>query len=106
MRYDEFPHEVSVQVEGRVSDGSGGHTSGWTELFQMEAFVDTPSSREQYEAMKLNNPLDRYMYYPYRTDVVPNMRVLFDGDTYEIAGMPEDQGGQHEIMRVALKRHG
>jgi hypothetical protein len=31
------------------------------------------------------------------------MRITYEGETYELAGRPEDQGGQHEIMRVVLK---
>ena len=103
MLYDEFPHEVMFQVFDKVDDGAGGYTEEWSTYATIQAFVDTPSSREAYQAHKLGNPLDRYLYYPYRTDIKPNMRVVYENETYELAGKPEDQGGQHEIMRVALK---
>ncbi len=31
------------------------------------------------------------------------MRLRYEGEIYAFAGRPEDQGGQHEIMRVAIK---
>ncbi|MEK5432612.1 phage head closure protein [Lysinibacillus sp. FSL R7-0073] len=103
MHYDEFPHEVEVVQKRKVSDGAGGFKTEWFQVDAMEAFVDTPTSKEQYYAQQLGNPLQRYMYYPYRTDLTSSMRLRYEGDIYEFAGRAEDQGGQHEIMRVALK---
>jgi SPP1 family predicted phage head-tail adaptor len=103
MHYDEFPHTVEVVEKQRISDGAGGYKTEWMPVDTIEAFVDTPSSKEQYYAQQLSNSLDRYMYYPYRTDLSSAMRLRYEGEIYEFAGRPEDQGGQHEIMRVALK---
>lgn len=103
MHYDEFPHEVEVVQKKKVSDGAGGFKTEWIPVDTMEVFVDTPTSKEQYYAQQLGNPLERYMYYPYRTDLKSDMRLRYEGEIYAFAGRPEDQGGQHEIMRVALK---
>lgn len=43
------------------------------------------------------------MYFPYRTDIMPGMRVIHDDTIFEIETKAEDQGGMHEIMRIALK---
>lgn len=103
MLSDEFPHSVEVKRKTSVPDGTGGYTTGWATVFSMMGFLDTPTSRERYEAQQMKNPLDRYLYFPYRTDITPAMRLTCEGETYEFAGRAEDQGGQHEIMRVALK---
>lgn len=103
MHYDEFPHTVEVVEKQRISDGAGGYKTEWMPVDTVDAFVDTPTSKEQYYAQQLSNHLDRYMYYPYRTDLTSSMRLRYEGEIYEFAGRPEDQGGQHEIMRVALK---
>lgn len=101
--FDEFPHTVEVVEKKRISDGAGGFKTEWFPVETIEAFVDTPTSKEQYYAHQLGNPLQRYMYYPYRTDLTSSMRLRYEGEIYAFAGRPEDQGGQHEIMRVALK---
>ncbi|MGE7940626.1 phage head closure protein [Lysinibacillus xylanilyticus] len=101
--YEEFPHEVEVVQKRKVSDGAGGFKTEWFPVDTIEAFVDTPTSKERYYAQQLNNPLERYMYYPYRTDLTSTMRLRYESEVYAFAGRPEDQGGQHEIMRVALK---
>ncbi|MEE3805459.1 phage head closure protein [Lysinibacillus fusiformis] len=103
MHYDEFLHEVEIVQKKKVSDGAGGFKTEWTLVDTLETFVDTPTSKEQYYAQQLGNPLQRYMYYPYRTDLTSSMRLRYEGEIYAFAGRPEDQGGQHEIMRVALK---
>ena len=103
MHYDEFPHEVEVVQKKKVSDGAGGFKTEWSLVDTLETFVDTPTSKEQYYAQQLGNPLQRYMYYPYRTDLTSSLRLRYEGEIYAFAGRPEDQGGQHEIMRVALK---
>ena len=104
MRYVEFPHEVTFQTASKVSDGAGGKITTWINNgLVFGGFLDTPSSKEVFTAQQLQNPLDRYLYYPYRTDVDPKMRCTCEGDTYELVGRPLDQGGQHEVMKVALK---
>ncbi|KIL45760.1 phage head closure protein [Jeotgalibacillus soli] len=101
--YDEFPHAVRFQSVQRVPDGGGGFTNTFVPYTTIYGFLDTPTSNERYQAHQLSNPLDRYLYYPYRNDITSAMRVVCEGEVYELGGKPEDQGGQHEIMRVALK---
>jgi len=103
MLYDEFPHEVEVVEKKRISDGAGGFKTDWHTVDTIEVFIDTPTSKEKLLAHQVQNPLDRYMYYQYCTDFKSDMRLKYEGEIYAFAGRPEDQGGQHEIMRVALK---
>lgn len=103
MLYDEYPHTVTFQTITKVSDGAGGSTQLWTDVLSFDAFLDTPSSRELFTAQQLQNPLDRNLYYEYRTDVSEKMRCTCEGETYELIGKPQDQGGQHEVMKVPLK---
>ena len=103
MLHGEYPHSVIFQVKSQVSDGMGGGSILWTDTLTINGFMDTPSSREIFEAQQLQNPLDRNLFYPYRTDVDETMRVLFEGEVYDIVGRPQDQGGQREVMKVPLK---
>lgn len=90
----EFPHEIIFQVESEpVSDGGGGYIPGeWTTHDTIYGFLDTPKSSEIFQAHQLQHPFDRHLYYPYRTDIKTNMRVVCEGDTYELVGKPLDQG--------------
>jgi len=106
MHQDEYPHAVVFQTLNKVSDGAGGYMQSWVEVTSIKdfsGFLDTPLSREIFTAQKLSNPLDSNLYYPYRTDINEKMRCICEGDTYELVGKPQDQGGQHEVMKVPLK---
>lgn len=102
---DEFPHKVEFKIMGEpVSDGGGGFLPGeWETYDEIGGFLDTPKSSELFQAQQLHHPFDRHLYYPYRTDIKTTMRVVCEGDTYELASKPLDQGGQHEIMKVNLR---
>jgi len=105
--FDEFPDQVIFKNYNEpVSDGGGGSTpGGWVDFDEDEffGFLDTPSSDRIYQAHQLQHPFDRDLYYPYRTDITPKMRVVCKGKTYEIVSEPMDQGSQNEIMKVPLK---
>jgi SPP1 family predicted phage head-tail adaptor len=103
MPNDEFPHAVTFKQLQTVPDGGGGSTKVWVDYATIDGFMDTPSSREVYEAHQLNNPLDRHLYYPHRTDISTTMRVLYESETYEVTGRPQDQGGMQEVMRLPLR---
>lgn len=104
---DEFPHVVVVLqfVEGTEDELGNVQDGEWLPLYDAFAcFIDTPSATEKYNAMQIKHQLDRYMYYAYGADIKPNTRIRFEGVEYEVETDAEDQGGMHEIMRVALKR--
>lgn len=107
MIHEEFPHTVTIQAYSKVPDGAGGYKQDWADVIvDMEAFCDTPSLREAqavFEAQQSRTPFDRNLYYPYRTDIDEKMRCIFENETYELAGKPQDQGGQHEIMKAPLR---
>lgn len=101
--YDEYPHVVALQEYVEVQDKYGNVLKqDWTDGEAIQCFIDTPSAKEQYNAMQINSRLDCYMYYPYRTDLKKGMQLRYEGELYEINRKPEDQGGMHEIMRASL----
>lgn len=102
--HDEYPHDIIFLKQSKVPDGGGGgNVLEWVKVLEFKGKMDTPSSREIFQAHQLNNPLDRNLFFPYRTDVTPDMRCQFEGDTYDLVGKPQDQGGEHEVMLVPLK---
>ena len=107
MRHAEYPHHLEFQRLEKESDGGGGFTELWTTVLDFDGLLDTPDSREVFQAQQLNVTLDRNFFYPYRTDVTEKMRAVYRHkdtvETYEIVSRPQDQGGQHEVMKLMLK---
>lgn len=102
--YNEFPHEILFQREGLVPDGGGGWVTGWADYGSSVALVTPISSREYLQASQTTNPIEYEIYFPYRTDIKPDMRVLWDGEERPlyIKTRPMDQGGAHEVMLIEV----
>ncbi len=108
--YDEFPHRIRFQRHNIVSDGGGGWETpaGEEEWLDVDpdpypAFVTDISSREYGQAGGTVNPVEKEIYFPYRTDILPDMQVLLeDGSAVSIKTRPIDQGGQHEVMMIQV----
>ena len=89
LRNAEYPHTVTFMQQERTSDGGGGFIFLWKAKFMARGFLDTPSSREVFEAQQLNNPLDRNLYYPFRTD----MRANREQWGHACGGGPDEMSG-------------
>lgn len=102
--FDEFPHKLELLEQQSVSDGSGGTIKKWVPIDSFEGFMDTPTAKERLYAMQMSLSLDRYLYYPYGLEISSTARVRFENVDYTVAGEGEDQGGQHEVIRIPLKK--
>lgn len=109
--YDEFPHRIKFQHVKTTDDGMGGQIEdGWEDVDKdkgndgwSEALVTDISGTEYQQASVNVNPIIKNIYFPYRTDILPNMRVMLDsGQIVAIKTRPLDQGGQHEIMLIEV----
>ncbi|WP_332238881.1 phage head closure protein [Sporolactobacillus sp. KGMB 08714] len=108
---DEFPHKIQFQTHLVEDDGMGGQIDkGWEDVDKdngndgwSSAHVQPVSSNEYQQAGTNVNPIVMDIYFPYRTDILPDMRVLLeDGRTVEIKTRPIDQGGMQEICMIEV----
>lgn len=106
MLFNEFPHTVEVHAKTYIEDGAGGHTETDEVVKQLECFVDTPSSNERLQAARLEFTFDRYLYFRYNEleHLAKDMILVYLGVRYEFVSDFEDQGGQQEIVRAAIRR--
>ncbi|MGG3625530.1 phage head closure protein [Bacillus gobiensis] len=101
--YEQFPHTITFLYQTSVSDGAGGWETGWKTYDTSEALVTPISSREFGQSSQTRNPIEYEVYYPYRTDIKPEMRIIYEeGETLTLAikTRPMDQGGAQEVMMI------
>ncbi|WP_084245232.1 phage head closure protein [Planomicrobium okeanokoites] len=103
MLQGEFPHNVTAMVSIKQKDRGAGHSLSWADSFHFSGLMDTPTSREVFNAHQRNILLDRNLFCEFRTDIKKGMRISHGDDIYEVAAVPKDQGGQGEILKIALK---
>lgn len=102
---DEFPHTVEVLERKLVSsDYKNGDVYEWTPVDRLKVFMDTPSSSEILRFHQMEVTLDLSMYLPYMYKVNRLNRFRYEGQVYEAVSDLQDQGGQHEINRLLLRR--
>ncbi|MGG3573906.1 phage head closure protein [Bacillus gobiensis] len=97
---EQFPHTITFVHQTSVSDGAGGWETSWENYDAIEALVTPISSREFGQSSQTRNPIEYEVYYPFRTDIKPEMRVKFDGEILAIKSRPKDQGGAQEVMMI------
>lgn len=97
---EQFPHEITFLRLTNVSDGAGGWETTWETYDTSKALVTPISSREFGQSSQTRNPIEYEVYYPYRDDIKPEMRVIYNGETLAIKTRPMDQGGAHEVMMI------
>lgn len=106
MLFNEFPHIVEVFTKTSTEDEGGGYTETETKVKSLKCFVDTPSSNERFQAAKLDFSFDRYLYFRYKDleHLAKDMKLKYLGKEYEFVSDFEDQGGQQEILRAAIRK--
>ena len=106
MFLSEFPHTATVFTKTLLNDEGGGYTEEKNVLKTLKCFVDTPSSNERFQAAKLEYNFDRYLYFRYNElkELAKDMKLEYLGIEYDFVSDFEDQGGQQEIIRVAISR--
>ena len=101
---NEFPHIVQVIPTTSIVDEIGGVVVVEGEPKSMRAFVDTPKSSEKFDYEKIGVTVSRAMFWPYNIAILPTDRIQFEGEKFELASEPMDQGGQHLVNRALLKK--
>lgn len=102
--YEEFPHTVTFQKKERVSDGMGGGTDEWVNVFTTEAHVQPITGRNRILAQQLETPVTTKVYYPYQEGAKPGMRIQHGSNTLRMDSDPIDQGGLGEVMMVECEQ--
>jgi len=88
MRAGQLRHTVKVQVQTDTSDGMGGFTTAWSDLFTTRAAIWPLSSREQLDAMKLESVVTNKIRIRYRSGITSKHRIKFGSRVFNIQGVP------------------
>lgn len=101
--YDEFPHDISIGNIKKVGDYpiiQERYVSEGT----IKGFMDTPTTSEQLKYHQMSQEYDRNLYVPYDLPISNSNLFEYEGRIFGIVGEPVDQGGQHEIKMIRLKK--
>lgn len=83
-----------------LEDDMGQEVAGWEELKTVWATVKPFKSSEGKFMAKLKPEVTHRIYVRYRKDVTSDMRILYHGRIFEIAGPPIDVDERHEMLEI------
>ena len=79
-RIPRLDQRIKFQSESRTDDGGGGGTASWANIAtapEVWAAVEPQTGREAVQAMMLQNPTMYRIVIRNRTDVTPQMRIVW-----------------------------
>jgi SPP1 family predicted phage head-tail adaptor len=77
-------HTVALERLTKTPDGAGGFVKAWNSLASVKAYMKVSSGSEQFSQDRLNAVQRVRAYIRYRSDLLPNDRLVFQGKNYQI----------------------
>ena len=94
---------VTFQRTEASKDAMGQEKVSWTDYKTVWATVTPYKSSEVSFMSKLKPSVSHRLYIRYREDITADMRVVYRGHIYEIAGPPIDMEERHEMLEIQLE---
>ncbi|WP_353419229.1 hypothetical protein PYH66_13960 (plasmid) [Staphylococcus delphini] len=106
MFLEEFPHLITVERKEVTVDHNTYPPKEVSEVSsqKLKAFMDTPTTSQLADFKAIGVELSNMLFVPYGADIKRTDIIIYDDVKYKLNGDLEDQGGQHEVYRVPLKR--
>jgi SPP1 family predicted phage head-tail adaptor len=102
MRVGKLRHQVALQTRTETQDDDTGViTQGWADLATVWARVEPLSAREFIASQATQAKVTARVTIRYRDDVVPTMRLVHRGQTYNIEGVLPDKDSGLEYLTLA-----
>lgn len=101
-----FRHRVTIQAKTVSRDSSGGVLEGWVDFAKgVNAAIDTLSGSESYQARQITSQVDTEISIRWRPGILPTMRVVHNGDVYNVEGIvPDSDTGRKILTLLCVKR--
>lgn len=104
MRAGRLRTKIQLQSRTETRSATGQPTGTWSTYAEPYAAVWTISGSDYYSQQGTQNQITAEIRIRYRDDVRPEHRVVMRGETYEIAGPPENLGMRNQELLIRLRR--
>ena len=82
--FSDFTQTYTFQSLNKAPDGQGGFTSGWSTFATVTGFVKIDSGREGELDDHIKSEYSRKFSFEFVAGLQNNMRILYNGDYYNI----------------------
>ena len=84
MRAGALKHKITIQEKTQTSDGMGGYTETWKELYTVWAAIWPVSGREYIATGRKEGEVTHRIQIRYREGIMPSHRVLYGSRVFDI----------------------
>lgn len=100
---------ITIEARAAGQDALGQANGSWATYATLWASARPMTGREQFASGQMQAQAPVTFRTDYRTDILPTMRVVWNGQPHEIVSPPLDVDGAHvdlELVCVAGQRDG
>jgi len=98
MRPGELNRRIVVEQASNVKNDDGDLVSSWATVAELWARRVDVSGRELEAAMAKDVEISVKFVIRYRTGILPNMRVVLDGQYYRVIAALDKSGRREELQ--------
>lgn len=95
-------HRVLIQQQVTTRDEDGVQTTSWVDVATVWASVEPLSAREFIQSGQTQAAVTARITIRYRDGLVPTMRLVHRGQTYNIAGLLPDKASGLEYITIPV----
>jgi SPP1 family predicted phage head-tail adaptor len=92
-----------LQQKQNIKDSEGFVTEIWADVATVWAAVEPIRGREYFQAAAVNAENTVRFRIRYRPGIMPNMRALYNGRTFNIQSVIDVNGRHREIQLMCLE---
>lgn len=97
MKIADYRHRIKFLKKTYTRDSEGMTVETWQDVATVWASYEPISGREYFAAAAVNAENTARFRIRYYKDISPDMRVLFDGRTFDIKSVIDVQGRRREM---------
>jgi SPP1 family predicted phage head-tail adaptor len=96
-------HRITVQRKDRIRDAFGDPVVQWTDVCTVWAEVVDRTGKQVYDTEQDIDAVTTRVRIRFRTDIEPQMRVVYNGNFYEIHAVM-DLNGRGDFIELVCQR--
>lgn len=107
MRAGKLKHRIVLQRLS--SDGydpeTGDEVTQWVDVATVWASVEPLSAREFIQAQSEQSQITARITIRYRSDITPDMRIVYKNELYDIRGLLEDKDSGMDYITIPVAKN-
>ena len=98
MRAGELRHRITIQAKTITQDSELNSVETWVTLATVWAAALPKDGREFYRLSTMNSEITEAFKIRYRSTVIPHMRLIHKGKTFDIIGVINTEERNREML--------